>query len=1369
MKKLISIFILFFVLANSFAQAPANCCPDFQIQQDYTPRCFINCSEGNPAGGTSPGQSLVACRGSHVYTVYPNLPGYIYAWTVLGGTPATPTGNPMVITWGNGNQGNIQVDIVSPDGKCKKTITIKFCIADAPKVTFTASPNPVCINQPVQFTSTVIGTAAVYAWDFGDGVTSNQPNPVHAYGTANTYTVVLTVTDDTSKSKCGCKATYTQQVTVNAGAGVQIIPASCKKMFCAGDTSSYCVINCNGPYTYTAVGGVFTANNLSTLTTSLTCVTVKWNTTSNAPASITVTGNCGNSCGNSSTLSVPVMFPNIPIAGPNPVCVGSSSVYTLPSMPGAFYKWVLSGGGAISGPDSNTNTITVVWGLTPGVYTIKCNYHNPITGCKGDSTLTVTVKNKYSISGPPVTCIGSSYYYQGYKTTAIYPFSVPCPTIPGSWSAGGGGTITSTSGTGATIKWTVLGAQTVSATPVNPAAFCNLPVTFNVVVLDTPKVNPIVGPVLICAGGIGIYSVTSNMNAGTFNWTVVGGTFITMGNHNESIQVTWNPTGPYSVGVSQTVNGCSSTVQTITVNTFPNPVILPNAGPFCMDAQTTFTVSPAVGTYTWSINNGLGSLISPQGSNTMTVLWNGNVTPGSYPSTITVTNQCGVPASTTVNVVTPPIHTISWSGSLCSGGVVLSVSPAMSCYQWYKNGVLLPGATLPTYTATTSGYYLVKCPSACDGKAGYFVPREHIPNVNITADNYLIYCIGDPINVNLLAAVHPGCSFQWYNNNVIMGGQINNTLNVTATGSYNVVITCGNCKDTSNTLVVDTIQCHPGSGCDFSFLPQQENINKDLAKRGPIYSGITEQQPLTPTTLTINPPTNPCNNPQFSANYVISPPKTFNSGIFWNYGDGNSFATTPNGGFTPAHHYNQVGTYIVSALVLVNCPTPPPAHICPLLDTIHYTVPIAAYFGYNVNCNVISLTDLSTVIAGCNIAGYTWTVTSGPPGWFFNNPNAASPVLTVNQSGTYIVKLTVNSSCNACTDNYSVPITVTLPSASFTALTPVCALTAVPFTTAGPATNYYNWNFGDGYQSNSQTTTHTFGTNPIPPYTSTVVLTVTDNLGCVATASQNIVVNPPLTVSITGAQDICPGQSVTLATSPVVFQTYQWYYNGNPIAGPAGTAATYTVSSPGSYSVVVTSNGGGCKATSAAVIVKLKHAPIADILPVSRVCLTGGTGTAYLQNSVTSDPNATYSWNVISGPAATFTPNNSNAASATSATFTLPGDYVIVLTATDITTNCSAYDTVCIKVYNSPVFTVPTPVTLCEGTPHTFTALPNIYNYVWNNRVTGNTMTTSLAGLYDVTGTDGTSGCSLSADHVRRRGDRNFDSFTALHESAIGP
>ncbi len=52
-------------------------------------------------------------------------------------------------------------------------------------------------GQAIQFTGFASGgtTPYTWAWDFGDGATSTQQNPTHAYTTAGTYTATLTVTD----------------------------------------------------------------------------------------------------------------------------------------------------------------------------------------------------------------------------------------------------------------------------------------------------------------------------------------------------------------------------------------------------------------------------------------------------------------------------------------------------------------------------------------------------------------------------------------------------------------------------------------------------------------------------------------------------------------------------------------------------------------------------------------------------------------------------------------------------------------------------------------------------------------------------------------------------------------------------------------------------------------------------------------------------------------------------------------------------------------------------------------------------------------------------------------------------------------------
>ena len=57
-------------------------------------------------------------------------------------------------------------------------------------------------GTPIQFTGSASGGCPPYSWswDFGDGGSSNEQNPVHAYDTEGVYTVTLTVTDSNGDS-----------------------------------------------------------------------------------------------------------------------------------------------------------------------------------------------------------------------------------------------------------------------------------------------------------------------------------------------------------------------------------------------------------------------------------------------------------------------------------------------------------------------------------------------------------------------------------------------------------------------------------------------------------------------------------------------------------------------------------------------------------------------------------------------------------------------------------------------------------------------------------------------------------------------------------------------------------------------------------------------------------------------------------------------------------------------------------------------------------------------------------------------------------------------------------------------------------------
>ncbi|MEU6646352.1 ThuA domain-containing protein [Saccharomonospora sp. NPDC046836] len=73
-----------------------------------------------------------------------------------------------------------------------------------PIVEATATPQAGQLPLEVRFSSEGShdpeGTAVTYAWDFGDGNTSTEANPVHTYTTKGQFNVQLTVTDETGKA-----------------------------------------------------------------------------------------------------------------------------------------------------------------------------------------------------------------------------------------------------------------------------------------------------------------------------------------------------------------------------------------------------------------------------------------------------------------------------------------------------------------------------------------------------------------------------------------------------------------------------------------------------------------------------------------------------------------------------------------------------------------------------------------------------------------------------------------------------------------------------------------------------------------------------------------------------------------------------------------------------------------------------------------------------------------------------------------------------------------------------------------------------------------------------------------------------------------
>ncbi|MBL0051932.1 MAG: hypothetical protein IPP29_10705 [Bacteroidetes bacterium] len=139
----------------------------------------------------------------------------------------------------------------------------------------------------------------------------------------------------------------------------------------------------------------------------------------------------------------------------------------------------------------------------------------------------------------------------------------------------------------------------------------------------------------------------------------------------------------------------------------------------------------------------------------------------------------------------------------------------------------------------------------------------------------------------------------------------------------------------------------------------------------------------------------------------------------------------------------------------------------------------------------------------------------------------------------------------------------------------------------GMGSGTYSWSPATGLSSTSVATPIA---NPI--VSTTYTLTVTNNTGCSASDVVVVTVNntPVATVTPTGTQTICSGDSLLLTASAGVGNTYQWKKGSANIAG--ATASTTYVKLAAAYKVVVT-NASGCSKTSPVTTLVLD--PIAKI------------------------------------------------------------------------------------------------------------------------------------------------------------------------------
>ena len=323
--------------------------------------------------------------------------------------------------------------------------------------------------------------------------------------------------------------------------------------------------------------------------------------------------------------------------------------------------------------------------------------------------------------------------------------------------------------------------------------------------------------------------------------------------------------------------------------------------------------------------------------------------------------------------------------------------------------------------------------------------------------------------------------------------------------------------------------------------------------------------------------------------------------------------------------------------------------------------------------------------------GGNWA--GGGGGSSYASPSATGLTHTAGfQTGNGIVSITYTPAIPAAAGPITGPVNVCAGSTANYSISSVSGATS------------YAWSVPTGAVINSgQGTTSinvTFGST-----SGTISVTPSNSCGSSVPANLTVTVNTAPVVNLGPNQTQCGG-SVTLDAQNAG-STYLWSNNA--------TTQTISVSSSGTYSVVVT-NAGGCTG-SGTVNVTINTPPTVNLGPNQTQC--GGSVTLDAQNA-----GSTYLW--------------SNNATTQTISVSSSGTYSVTVTAAN---GCTGTGTVNVTINTPPTVNLGADVTQCGGTVLLDAGTGSAY--AWSNSATTQTTNVSASGTYSVVVTDA-NGCTGS-------------------------
>ncbi len=1295
---------------------------EFIIEQSEPLNLYSNAFSFCPSSDPSVGCEKVCENTTVTYTVE-SFNQELISWTVTGADSWININEYEIeVEWGAAGSGQVWAFSNTQNG-CFSEAYICVEILDAPEASFETTPQAIndeltiCQGQEVYFENTSSG-AIYYEWNFGDGGSTTDANPEHTFASAGSYEVELI-----AKNECLCADTTTLDIIVEPTLSPFI---DCVGTICEIDTFTYTSdADCNNFFWTVSSNGTVISGGGSTDN----FIAIEWQGGPVGNIELSVSDCTGSYCLSPALVQIPIMSGNAEIIGADNVCKGAAETYTIQDYNATYYNWSITTGQIITG--QGTNEVTVIWDAPmnlPAIAQISVDYDNCYLECSGTDVLDVKIVDEFLAAGPIEVCPDAIADYTTIKISGT-------GKVMSNWSL--------KNDAGLEV-WAFANAESVNipypsqtgmymltVEAVSPDDYCNDFVEMIVQVVEKPDApTGINGELAVCPGSSYQYEATSSSADATFTWYINNGGTLEEKTGNP-VTINWATTGPYDIGVSQTLYDrlpCESDLFNLTLNAITQVGVVGN-DQVCDQEIHSYTADFIENAeYIWEIiPSDMGTITTEPDKNNIEVQWNKS---GAAEVRVSL---CGFSEKIDVTVNPLPQPVVNHPLELCANeSGVVTVSSTFSDYKWYDDNHI-EVANIASPSLFPGSYELVVTDDkGCIGNTYFTIEGLPVPNIRISTPDATGIClaINDPFPRLYALDSDYGYTWQWYKDGVAIAGEVGNIYDVTELGTYQVEVTDINgCKNLSNSLVVfDWCDPNGGGTCNGG------NCNLDYCINP---AGILDFS-FTQGTM--------CNEYNFtntSIDYEVG-------SLRWNFGDeavGSDVSTLEN----PSYVFTNAGFYHVLLIGRVldgnNL-----GDYCDIWRSKVVTVPAAARFDIDRSCPGVEMKfyDLSTFIPGEDILSWTWDFGDVASG-LDNTSSLQEPTHIYNSVGTYTVTLEIATA--TCISRYTQDVTVH-PKPEITIPQPDvnCANTAIRFEgqTASPNVVKWTWDFGDpGSGDQNQAFVplayHTY--ENAGSYIATLI--ATNIYGCDDVFTVNIDIEPnDLAGQITSdnVNPMCEGETAVLS-APAGGVSWEWT--------TGEITETISVTDADVYGVTVT-DADGCTYSPDFYEQGLLAKPVSTIRGID--VNEYGQAMMYHYNNLSVCEGDDVFLEVIE--VANYSYQWSSGESSSDLEFSLErgnllavGTYNYTVELTDQTTGCTNV----IGPFTVEVHPVPAAITissnptgyLCAGVSSdvTVTNVDPTLDYYWNTGEVGSTITVEMAGDYFVVGVN-EHGCKTESNTI---------------------